>query len=453
MPNLNVIDSILKIITDFSHRGQMAVSAGQLCAQLSQSRATVNRYLETMVVSGDLIRVGQGAATRYLLASTKNVLLPTSISPQFASPDWSDQALALQKSLQQPLGNRLPVTYQRQFLDDYQPNISHLLPVALADSLYQAGQMRGQQPAGTYARKILEPLLLDLSWWSSQLEGNRYSFLATEELFKRGRLSGELVDTDAVMLLNHKAAIEFMVDAVPSYGLTTAVIYNLHSLLMQDLLADVEALGTIRTTLVNITGTSYIPTQIPALLNEMLILIIDKARLIKNPIEAAFFMWLHLAYLQPFEDGNKRTSRLSANIPLMLYNCSPLSFLDVSPHDYGLAMMGVYEQNNTTMAIELFVWTYLRSVKKYAVMLEALGAPDPLRAKYRELLTEVIQAVVREQQSVTEAMQNVTIESADTAFFRAMLSHELQLLGEQNCARYRLTMAQTAAWLAQGRRA
>ena len=116
-----------------------------------------------------------------------------------------------------------------------------------------------------------------------------------------------------------------------------------------------------------------------------------------------------------------------------------------------MAMMGVYEQNNTAMAVDLFAWTYRRSVKKYAVMLESLGAPDPLRAKYRELLTEVIQAVVREQKSVDEAMQNVVLDGADSEPFMAMLRHELSLLGVHNCARYRLSMAQTEAWVVKGR--
>jgi hypothetical protein len=104
------------------------------------------------------------------------------------------------------------------------------------------------------------------------------------------------------------------------------------------------------------------------------------------------------------------------------------------------------------MAVDLFAWTYRRSVKKYAVMLESLGAPDPLRAKYRELLTEVIQAVVREQKSVDEAMQKVVIDGADSEPFMAMLRHELSLLGVHNCARYRLSMAQTEVWVVKGRR-
>lgn len=175
MRNAYLTNTIINILADFYNKGQAAVSASQLCEQLSQSRPTVNRYLENMVVAGDLIRIGKGPATRYQLPAKNQI--ENHLVPNFASPQWNNEALELQLSLQQPLGSRTPITYQRHFLENYQPNISHLLPVELANSLYQEGQMRGQQPAGTYARKILEPLLLDLSWWSSQLEGNRYSVL------------------------------------------------------------------------------------------------------------------------------------------------------------------------------------------------------------------------------------------------------------------------------------
>jgi len=156
------------------------------------------------------------------------------------------------------------------------------------------------------------------------------------------------------MLLNHKAAIEFLVDAVPTQGMTMSLVRNLHAVLMQDLLASTEGLGAIRKKVVNISDTTYVPMQVPAFLEEMLDNVIGKARLVKNPIEAAFFVWVNLAYLQPFEDGNKRTSRLAANIPLMLYNCAPLSFIDVDTNDYALAMLGVYEFLDVSMAVDLF---------------------------------------------------------------------------------------------------
>ncbi|WP_256262787.1 Fic family protein [Pseudomonas gingeri] len=343
---------------------------------------------------------------------------------------------------------RHAVTYQRTFVDNYIPNQSSLLPTSLATTLMEEGRMRGQQPAGTYARKVLEPLLIDLSWSSSRLEGNRYSLLATEELFKSGVTGGDL---DAVMLLNHKAAIEFMVDAVPSYGLTTPVIQNLHALLMQDLLADSGGLGTIRQKIVNISDTTYLPSQVPSLLGEMLECILEKARQIKNPVESAFFLWVNLAYLQPFDDGNKRTSRLAANVPLMLYNSAPLSFLDMDVRDYAHAMMGVYEYLDVSLAADLFEWAYRRSIRKYEVTLEAMGRPDPVRVQFREALNEAIGAIVRDRKTCEEAMADLSLDADQAQLLRPLLMDELKVLGVFNCARYRLTMKQTESWIDAGR--
>jgi Fic family protein len=308
--------------------------------------------------------------------------------------------------------------------------------------------MQGQQPAGTYARKVLEQLLIDLSWSSSRLEGNTYSLLATEKLFKSGAAP---TDLEGVMLLNHKRAIEFLVDAVPSYGLTDSVIRNLHALLMQDLLADSAGLGAIRTKIVNISDTTYVPSQVPQLLQEMTSLIVGKAQYIKNPIEAAFFLWVNLAYLQPFEDGNKRTSRLAANIPLMLYNCAPLAFLDVDPHDYAKAMLAIYELLDVTIAVELFAWTYRRSIRKYQVVLEAMGSPDAFRVRHREHLSEAVQRIVRTGEPLQRVVPGVGVTAEEANAFKEMLEAELDALTPYNCARYRVTVGEAQAWIERGR--
>jgi len=341
--------------------------------------------------------------------------------------------------------------YQRRLLEDYVPNESALMPRELAAALAREGQMQGRQPAGTYARKVLESLLIDLSWSSSRLEGNRFTLLATEELFKRGSEGG---DSDAIMLLNHKRAIEFLVDAVPECGLTKPLICNLHSLLMADLLSDPNALGTIRTKVVNISDTVYVPSQVPDLLKEMLERIVSQARLIKNPVEAAFYLWVNLAYLQPFEDGDKRTSRLASNIPLLLYNCAPLSFLDVDTRDYAYAyaMLGVYEQLNMSLAIDLFTWTYRRSIKKYGVIAESLGIPNPFRFKYRTVLIEAVQLIVVHHCRVHEVMDRLQLPAEEQVKFQTVLDSELSALTPDNCARYFLAIHGTEAWIKQGRR-
>ncbi len=444
---------VIQTLQRITDSGQRNMSSTDVIRATGGSSATVRRHLEALCASGELVREGKARATRYRLTQASPSFAPPALVPLVAAEPqhelaWSPAALELRRKLDVPLAARDPVSYRRDFLDGYIPNTSWLLPQALAEELFRAGRMQDQQPAGTYARKVLEQLLIDLSWSSSRLEGNRYTLLATEELFKRG---GSGTDADSVMLLNHKAAIEFLVDAVPMQGLTTSLVRNLHAVLMQDLLADSDALGAIRQKVVNITDTVYVPCQVPSLLEEMLEGVIEKARLIKNPIEAAFFLWVNLAYLQPFEDGNKRTSRLAANIPLMLYNCAPLSFLDVDVHDHARAMLGVYECCDVSLAADLFGWAYRRSLKKYAVVRESLGAPDPMRVRYRERLTDAVGLVVRDGKLLQAALDELAITDEAAPGFRALLLDELKKLEVFNCARYRLSLAATQAWIDAGR--
>jgi fido (protein-threonine AMPylation protein) len=420
------------------------------------SLPAVKRMLSRLVADRRIDVTGKARATRYRLlprdattaAGQAATHLPATAAPARVGPIWRAESLKLRQQLTLPLAARAPVTYRRDFVNDYKPNETFLLPPELADELLALGRLPGQLPAGTYIRKVLEQLLIDLSWSSSHLEGNRYTRLDTEELFKSGAAA---TDSDAVMLLNHKAAIEFLVDAVPAQGLGTSLIRNLHAVLMQDLLADVGSLGAIREKVVNISGTAYIPAQVPAVLQEMLERIILKAQYIKNPLEAAFFLWVNLAYLQPFEDGNKRVSRVAANIPLMLYNQAPLSFLDVDRDDYALAMMGVYEACDVAMAVDLFDWTYRRSQTKYKVVSESLGAPDPFRVKYRESLNEAVGMVVRGRKAMADALLALRLPGEDAPKFQQLLSQELNVLAVFNCARYRLGMKETQAWIDEGR--
>lgn len=184
---------------------------------------------------------------------------------------------------------------------------------------------------------------------------------------------------------------------------------------------------------------------------EMCERIIGKAELVRNAAEAAFFLWTNLAYLQPFEDGNKRTSRLAANIPLMLYNCAPLSFLNVEQSDYASAMMGIYELNDASIAIDLFEWTYRRSITKYRVVLESMGAPNPLRLRYRGALTDAIGLIVRVRKTASAAMEELGLNENVAPGFQALLDSELAMLEVFNYARYRLTKSATAAWIEAGR--
>ncbi len=421
------------------------VQPGTLEQALQASRPTINRALRDLLAYGLLEKLGGGRSTHYRATDAAKAAVS---EPGLLR--WSPTALPLVEALRAPLGTRTPVGYERSFVSDYIPNQSSLLPPQLATDLFNAGRSRDQQPAGTYAREVLEQLLIDLSWSSSRLEGNNKSLLDTKELFELGERADPL-DEDTLMLLNHKSAIEFMVDAVPTEGITVSVIVDLQAKLMKDLLKDSRDIGSIRRRLVNIDGSVYSPSNIPTLLEESLSAIIDKVRHIRNPVEAAFFLWVNMAYLQPFADGNKRTSRPSANMPLLLHNCSPLSFLDVERTDYATAMLGVYEQRNVAAAVELFEFIYRRSVQKYSVLRASLAVPDPIRARYRQSLNELMQFVVFYGRKLDDAFMLVPVDAADLAALRVIANTELDHLEPYNCARYNLARGMTQRWIDAGR--
>src|SRR6202166_274571 len=238
------------ILEFLAHRASQSLgpaSPAQITGPVQFPRPTVNRHLRALVAAGLIVREGTGPATAYRYNQPFPVA-GTAVEQPAPATMWSSDSQTLRAELAAPLGTRTPVSYQRQFVDDYRPNQSSLLPAGLAASLFAEGKMPGQQPAGTYARKVLEQLQIDLSWSSSRLEGNRKSLLDTRDLFTKGRSPGD--DADTTMLLHHKEAIEFMVDAVPAYGITVPVVCNVQTLLMNGLLENSESLGAIRRTVV-----------------------------------------------------------------------------------------------------------------------------------------------------------------------------------------------------------
>ena len=167
-------------------------------------------------------------------------------------------------------------------------------------------------PAGTFARDILNRLLIDLSWASSQLEGNTYSQLDTERLIEFGQAAEGKDAMETQMILNHKSAIEYLVMNIDQTDVSKETIIALHAFLSDGLMADPLMCGRIRNRAVDIGGSVYLPIALPQRLEELFGIVIDMAAEIIDPFEQAFFLMVHLPYLQPFEDVNKRVSLLFA---------------------------------------------------------------------------------------------------------------------------------------------
>lgn len=298
--------------------------------------------------------------------------------------------------IRRPLSARQPVGYNEEFFDKYVPGNTWYLPEIMRERLHELGRTPdAERPAGTFARGIIERLLIDLAWASSRLEGNTYTRLDTQNLLENGVRAEGKDPRDALMILNHKRAIELLVEGAEEVGFNRYTFSNLHAALSQDLLNDPRAEGAIRNRVVYISGTVYTPLANPHKLEELFDAILAKAAAIPDPFEQAFFVMVHIPCLQPFEDVNKRTSRLGANLPLIKANLCPLSFVGVPERAYIDGTLAVYEQNRVELLRDVFMWAYQRSCEQYRIVRDAMGEPDPLRLAYRTQLRQVVREMVQ----------------------------------------------------------
>ena len=350
----------------------------------------------------------------------------------------------------QPLPARKPVGYQRDFLDAYQPNVSAYLSAPLRRQLHNMGKTsRMHDAAGTYSRAILNRLLIDLSWASSHLEGNTYSRLDTVALIEHGRTATGKGAIETQMILNHKAAIELLVDNAGTAELNRYLLMNLHSALAENLLPNPADEGRIRQHAVDIGKSVYRPLSTPQQIDETLDMLLGKLNQINDPFEQSFFAMVHLPYLQPFADINKRTSRLAANLPLFRANLCPLTFLDVPEAAYSHATLGVYELTRVELLRDLYLWAYERSTQEYQAIQQDLTEPDPVRLAYRDLIKQTVRDVVqRPQADPLQVIEHALdpVPQVDRGDVHALLVQELQRLHEGVLARYGLRPSELASW-------
>lgn len=427
---------------------------------ISVSRRTLQRRLSAWSSAGAIRSEGTGKARRYFAAGTSPnaVVTPgpseldrSSPAPVTDAVPLSPESTAIRDFVRLPVAARTPVGYEREFLDRYLPNSTTYLSGTLTRHLYELGRTpNGTRPAGTYARDMLGRLLIDLSWASSRLEGNTYSLLETEQLISLGRIPAGKDAKETQMILNHKAAIELLVDSTVDVGVNRFTLLNLHAVLSDNLLEDPYQAGRLREFPVGIAGSAYMPSGIPQLIEEQFTQLLRKGHAIRDPFEQSFFLMVHIPYLQPFADVNKRTSRLAANISLIRDNYVPLSFVDVPERAYLDGLMGVYERNRVELLRDVFIWAYERSCLRYKTVRDSLPEPDPFRLAHRQQFIDVVGSIVRDQLRPT-AEQVATLavpqlKGAELKQFTQIVLQELKGLHEGNIARFRLRPSEFRRW-------
>ncbi len=326
-------------LLDFVSANPKGVSAGEIERHLKLSRTTLNRRLKDELHAGTIVVAGKGPATRYHSA---------------------DPLFALRAYFAKPHTERKLAPYREEMLGP--------TPALSTD----AEQKFAGLPEYRLDKRALGKFLIDFSCASSALEGGTYSLLDTQALIEYGEKSAGKPLEDAFLVLNHKEAFEYLHDHMELRS-----IYKVHDLLTND--HDIPALqdtphflskvhrGVVREySEIDIHLSTYLPSFRPGTgyLKTMLEKILVTAESIANPIQAAFYLLSRIAYLQPFKDGNKRTSRAMCNVPLIKAKLPPISFVDFGKQDYIVSMLAFYELGDIRLLERCFVDSYAKSIAR-----------------------------------------------------------------------------------------
>ena len=337
-------------ILQFLHYHPLANRA-EIMAGLTKatSDSTMKRLLSAAVKEGNIETAGRGPATKYKLTPQAHVTMPLDLATYF---NREIDEREVQES------------FNFDLIRDVLPKVEVFTKEEL--EVLNAAQMAFEKNTEGMTeleyRKEMERLGVDLSWKSSQIEGNTYSLLETERLLKDKQTASGKTKEEAIMLLNHKDALDFVLDA-PDYlkELSVHRIEDLHSILTKELEVD----RNIRHRRVGITGTNYSPLdnefQIREALEDTCTLVNGK----DNVFEKAILTLVLLSYIQAFVDGNKRTARITSNAILIANGYCPISFRTVDSIDYKKAMLMFYEQNNIVAFKKIFIEQFLFAVKTY----------------------------------------------------------------------------------------
>lgn len=343
------------ILDEFLEAPDQSLSAGDLLLVLGIPRTTLFRDLTVLVEAG------------LLLADS-----PTRNRTYRLNPDSRPY---LQWDLSRPPQQRPETTYNPKLLEAYQPNTSYLLTSTQRSILTAAGQISGTNPpelgSKNYAR-LISTLLIDLAHASSNLENVPISWLDTKTLIEFGERPEGLDETELRIVLNHKAAINHLTTYAAEMQPLPRDLFDLHALIASGLIAETAAVGTLRKRVVRFADSRYLPPDNPHLLKDAFELFCSKANAIRDPFEQAFFIMTFIPYLQPFQDGNKRTSRLAMNIPLLKNRLAPFSFADLRKRDYMFGLLAVYERGHHPFLAEAFVAAYCKTAPRYAELLNYL---------------------------------------------------------------------------------
>ena len=342
--NFEKLIPILNIV-----RTKQPVSAAQLYKEIDLGQSTIRKYLKELIDANLLVTIGKGKAIQYLIAPQYELIAPVNLEEYFQkevddrnAKEQFDFLLIKEVLSKAKLFTQEEINRLNQIQSKYLNSIN-----GIEDVIY---------------KKRLDVLAIDLIWKSSEIEGNTYSLLETEALIKQHELAKGKSKSDAIMLLNHKKALDFITEDLDYLKpLTVNKIIDIHTLLI----ADLGINNNVRKRAVAITGTNYKPLSFESQILEALEATVELVNSKESVFEKALLLLCLLSYIQAFNDGNKRTARIVSNAILMNYKHCPLSFRTIKAVDYKKAMLLFYEQNNLSEMKKIFIDQYDYAVSKY----------------------------------------------------------------------------------------
>jgi Fic family protein len=371
-PGLDEVDDLIVVALKEAKDGLKARDLLDALGRLGRpiSQATLSRRMERLTELRHVTRQGQARATRYLRDPYHDY---------FAVPPTRRKA----------------VGYNADVLANYRPNVDRWLSAEECRRLEEAGGGR-RMDASTYSRTIAQKLLIDLSYASSALEGNTYTYLDTQVLIEFGQVA-EGKDLDETrMILNHKEAINHILEYLADIEISVRDIKDIHALLSRGLrnMGPYDTGRVRRMPVDHIGGSSYVPLVIPQRIEEELETIAAKAQQIDNPFEQCLFLLTFISYLQAFKDVNKRTGRLVCNIPLLKAGLAPFTFIDLDKTQYVHGLLAFYELNRVDLIKDAFVEGYIRSAARYDAYSERPKEVVEIEFRRRDDIQRCIQAYV-----------------------------------------------------------
>lgn len=311
------------------------------------SRVTVVRDINTFLAGGLVKKEGKGRNVKYSIKAGSSLLAYFDVEEYFKiEPDRR-------------------IILNERFNFDVFKNLKNIFSqdeIIKMKKLNREYQKRVKKLSPAILKKELERIIIELSWKSSKLEGNTYTLIDTEVLIKEQKKASGHSNEEAIMILNHKKVLDYILDKKNFFEkISLKQIENIHSLIVQDL--NIEK--GLRKKIIRITGTRYKPLDNQHQIKEAMEKFIKVINGLGDPFSRAVLVMLMISYIQPFEDGNKRTSRLLGDAILLASNVCPLSFRSMDDGEYKKAVILFYEQNSALYFKELFIEQFEFAVENY----------------------------------------------------------------------------------------